>query len=360
MASSTTHSEFDAKTDALTVAKAFPNSIKGKTILITGVNRKGIGYTTAQAFASQGARLLIFAGRSASKLEECITDLKKEYARVEYRALELDVSSQASARKAAAEVNSWTDVPSIDLVINNAGVMNLPHSFTPEGVEMHLATNHLGHFIFTNGIAGKLIEASKKAQAAGANPGSVRVVNLASMGIYASGIRFSDLRWEKPDTAIPEDERPNHALTKAFNIDVPENEPYFPAFAYSASKTAAVLFSIGLNERLFRQHGILALSVNPGEIRTELGRNSDPEYLRQAYAAFEAHGSGFKTQEQGAATSLVAATDPGLSVPSADGVGAFLQDCQVNPKAPLYATDPVKVAKLWALSEEWAGEKFDY
>lgn len=121
MTSTTTHSEFNKSTEALGVAAAFTSYIKGWTILITGANKLGLGYTTAEALASQSPRCLILTGRSGAKVQECIDGIHAQYPATEISPLLVDLSSQSSVRKAGAEVLSWDDVPTIDIVINNAG-----------------------------------------------------------------------------------------------------------------------------------------------------------------------------------------------------------------------------------------------
>ena len=149
--------DFGFETEGLAVAAAFPASIKGRTILVTGVNKKGIGYTTAESFASQSPKTVILAGRSTEKLQECIDGLKAAYPDGDYRPLKVDLSSQESVRSAAKEVLSWDDVPTIDIVVNNAGVMNIQtRTITSDGVELTMATNHVGHFLLTNLIMSKV------------------------------------------------------------------------------------------------------------------------------------------------------------------------------------------------------------
>ncbi|OQV02875.1 hypothetical protein CLAIMM_07995 [Cladophialophora immunda] len=354
MTTATTHADFGSTTDGLTVAAAFPSAIKDRTILITGVNKKGIGYATAEAFASQSPRCLILAGRSVSKLQECLDALKTAYPNVEYRSLQVDLSSQKSVRAAAAEVMGWADVPSIDIVINNAGIMNIPtRTITEDGVEITMATNHVGHFLLTSLVMPKIITAAKSST----KKGAVRIVNLASMGIYVGGVPFSDMKYEKPVAELPADEKPNIAMMQAYNLPVDESMAYIPTAAYGASKTAAVLFSVGLNDRLYESHGILSLAVNPGEIQTELARNTDPVMLETMLGAAKARGMVWKTQQQGCSTSLVAAVDDKLGRPSDDGNGAFLGDCQIKP-TPAYAVKREYAAKLWEVSEQMTGEKF--
>ena len=355
---STTHSNFDQNTDAVEVAAAFPQAIKDRTVLVTGVNKQGLGYATAEAFASQSPRCLILAGRSTAKVQECIDNLHSRYPAIDIRPLLVDLSSQKSVRSAATEVLGWTDVPSIHLVVNNAGIMrhgaksdgDVPRS--EDGIEDMFATNHLGHFLLTNLIMPKITAAAKDTPA-----GSVRIVNLSSSGTWVSPLRASDINWQKPASQLPENERPNFAMMKMAGMNVDEEVPYIPTAAYGQSKTCGILFSVGLNERLFKQHDILSLALNPGEIKTELGRHTDPEWLARAIKKREEMGiMHWKTQSQGASTILVAACDPKLGLPESDGHGQFLGDCQIT-KAPAYATDKEHAEKLWQISEELTSQK---
>ena len=226
-------------------------------------------------------------------------------------------------------------------------------TITSDSVELTMATNHVGPFLLTNLLLPKMIAAAKLAQ-----KGSVRLINLSSNGIAVSGVRFSDLLYEKPASAMPKpDEYPNLAMMQAFDLPVSEATTYFPTIAYGASKTAAVLFSVGLNDKLYDKYGILSFAVNPGEIRTELGRNTEPSMLERMLAKAAQYGLKWKTLEQGCSTTLLTATDNTLRVPKKDGTGAFWSDCQVKV-APGYATNMEYARKLWEVSERWTGEKF--
>jgi NAD(P)-dependent dehydrogenase (short-subunit alcohol dehydrogenase family) len=224
----TTHSEFGALTDAIDIAAAFPDSVKGKTILITGVNKLGIGFSTAEALATQSPKVLILAGRSSAKLQECIDALKPKYSSVDFRPLILDLSSQSAVREGAKEFNSWNDVPSLDLLINNAGVMNIPdRQLSPEGIELTFATNHIGHFLFTNLIAAKLISAAKPS-----SKGVVRVVNVSSRAVNYGPVRFSDINLEKVSKDLAVSEQPGYESLQAMYPGDITGESYHPAVAY--------------------------------------------------------------------------------------------------------------------------------
>ncbi|KAL6247515.1 hypothetical protein RBB50_005861 [Rhinocladiella similis] len=351
----TTYTEFHKNTKALSVAAAFPEAVKGRTILITGVNKLGIGYTTAEALASEGPRCLILAGRSPSKVQECIDALGSKYPNVDYRLLEVDLSSQASIKKAGSAVMSWSDVPTIDLVINNAGVMNIPQrTLSVDGIEMHFATNHLGHFLLTNLIMPKVISAAKTS-----SPGFVRIINVSSVGTMVSPLRVSDVNFTIPVKDLPESEKPNLAILKASRLPADDNLVYIPFAAYGQSKTSNVLFSVGLNDRLYDKYGILSLALHPGEMESELSRHTDKEWLAKVVEARAEHGSVFKSLEAGASTTVVAALDPKLGRPGSDGKGYFLSDCQIGSVQP-YAVDEGISRKLWELSEGFVGEKFTW
>jgi NAD(P)-dependent dehydrogenase (short-subunit alcohol dehydrogenase family) len=353
---STTVADFGAKTEASAVASTFPASINGRTILITGVNKLGIGYAIVQALAAHSPRRLILSGRSQAKLQECLDSLRLEHPDVDFRSLVVDLSSQKSVRNAAAEVLRWEDTPVIDIVVNNAGIMSIPErTLSEDGVELHLATNHVGHFLFTNLIMPKIIAAAKDA-----HPGAARIINVSSVGTMASPFRASDVNWYKPTSQLPEKESPNLALMKSAGIVVDEETSYIPMGAYGQSKTANILYSVALNERLSEKYGVLSIAVHPGEIRTELHRTTDLAWLEQTEEWREKMGVEWKTLDQGASTSLVAALDPKLGKPNSDGYGQFLNDCQISNMAPLYALDKAEAERVWNITEAMVKEKFSW
>ena len=150
---------------------------------------------------------------------------------------ELDLSSLESIRSAADELRS--KYPSIDLLINNAGVMFTPKSTTKDGFELQFGTNHLGHFAFTNLLLDRVLAA----------PGS-RVVTVSSIGhrFARRGIRFDDLQWENG---------------------------YSRVGAYGQAKLANLLFTYELQRRL-QGTDTIAVAAHPGGSRTELTRNLPP------------------------------------------------------------------------------------
>ncbi|ETS77713.1 hypothetical protein PFICI_09775 [Pestalotiopsis fici W106-1] len=357
----TTHSEFNDQTEALEVANAFADSVRGKTVLVLGVNRLGLGFTTAEAFASQTPAHLIIASRTPSKIQECIDALEKEYPDVNYRLLQIDLSKQKSVRTAAAEVLSWDDIPTIDIVVQNGGTMGIEErTLTEEGIELHLATNHVGNFLFANLIMPKLIKAAERNPV----PGATRVISVSSGSPQMSVMRWSDLTFETKNCDLPESEQPNYGFLKMAGCADPENQSYIPWEGYNQSKVANLLFAIGLSARVYDKHGILSVAVHPGVIVTELGRRIPPEGLAAVVEMEKAGLINRKNQQAGSSTSLVAALDPKLGKPEPkdgkENYGAMLSNCQIWDGVKPLASSSSEAEKLWKWSEEVVGEQFAY
>jgi NAD(P)-dependent dehydrogenase (short-subunit alcohol dehydrogenase family) len=170
-------------------------------VLITGVSPNGLGLATACAFAPYSPGLLLLATRSAASLSAAQAEVTKLAPSCPVKLLTLDLSSMATARAAASEMNSWTDVAKLDILINNAGIMSTPWGKSPDGIEQQFATNHIGHFVFTNLIMPKIMAARG------------RIVNVSSSGYQYGPVRFDD-----------------------YNFD--DGKEYTPEAAYGQSKTA--------------------------------------------------------------------------------------------------------------------------
>lgn len=176
--------------------------------------------------------------------------------------------------------------------------------------------------------------------------GATRIINVSSLGHMYSPIRFSDYNFthNKP---VPAEESPNwERLTWR---GATETLGYQPMVAYGQSKTANILFSVSLNQRLQRQ-GIYSFALHPGAVRSAGGApmlDVLPEHVTKFFQLF-------KTIDQGASTTMVAAFDPTLR-PDA---GVFLSDCQVAEPCP-WAVDQNSSEKLWRLSEQLVGQEFD-
>jgi len=313
-------SRFNARSTALEVIKG--HDLSGKVALVTGAS-SGIGVETARALLSAGTEVVL-AVRDLEKGGKVLEDLQASTVNARASLLHLDLGLLESVRTAAAEFLSKHDT--LQILINNAGIMATPHSYTPDGFESQFGTNHLGHFLLAN----LLLPALKNADLA-------RVVALSSTAHLRSDIHWDDVNYR--------------------------SRPYDKWEAYGQSKTAGVLFAVGLTHK-FSSEGIFANAVHPGGIMTGLQKDLPDEEMR-AMGWITADGKlreGFKTVQQGASTSTWAAVGPELG-----GVGGlYLEDCaQAAPFDPAlayrgvkaYAVDPESAARLWKLSEEMVGLK---
>ncbi len=238
--------------------------------------------------------------------------------------------------------------------------MNLPtRMLSPEGIELTFATNHIGHYLLTCLLLPRLLAATKYQP-----KGAVRIVNVSSLSPSMGKMRWSDINFDKVNKTLPEEEQPIYDVHRRWGAIDPEEKAYLPLEGYNQSKVANLLFSIGLNHRLYARHGILSLTLHPGIIQTELGRNMTPETLDAVMAMAQTGMIKLRSLGAGAATSLVAALDPKLGMPGAgspsgkENYGAFLVDCQISDAALAKATESKEAERLWRLSEELVGEKF--
>lgn len=161
------------------MAAKYAKTINGKVILVTGASPDGLGEEFCLTVAKYQPKLLILAGRNVDKLHATETKLANTYPDVSTKTLELDLESLSKAAKAAAEVNSWEDVPCVDLVVNNAAIMAVDFALTKDGFEKQLAVNYLAPWVFTNSIMPKILASSQP-----------RIVFVSS-----SGHRWGPVRW---------------------------------------------------------------------------------------------------------------------------------------------------------------------
>jgi len=310
--------------------------------------------------ASQSPAHLILAGRTPAKLDKCINLLKAQFPSVDYRPLMVDLSSQKSVKQAAAEVLSWIDVPTVDIIINSAGVMGIPErTLSEDGIELHFATNHIGHWLLTCSLMPKLIKAAQ-----GSPKGATRIVNVTSGSPQIARMRWSDTNFETLNKDLPEDEQPNYPFIERWGYKDVRNKRYVGLEGYNQSKVANVLFSIGATERLYEKYGILSLAVHPGVIHTELVRSFEPEILEGIKELGKAGVYTFKTLGAGASTSLVAALDPklgpGVTKDGKENYGVYLDDCQISDKALPTSVSSAGAERLWKLTERLAEEQFSW
>ncbi|RMZ70346.1 Short-chain dehydrogenase TIC 32 chloroplastic [Pyrenophora seminiperda CCB06] len=334
-----THLEWNCATGGLEVAKAFADRIRGKNVLITGVSPESISSSIALSFASQAAALIILASRTKSKLEQVHKSIKVAYPDVHVKIVLMDLLSQESVKNAANEVSQLTG--RLDIIINNAGFLTKQRQTTKEGIEGQFGANHIGHFLLTNLLMRQLLSS-----ASSSTPGATRVINLTSLGYQITPVRFSDYNLEKRNEDIPEEER-HGQLLPAFEKGSADG--YNGWVAYGQSKTANILFSVGINEK-FGPKGVKSYAVHPGLVWSGMshGLDAEEEATLKQISNFE------KNHDQGASTVMVAALDPALNKPK----GVLLHDCQMWDALP-YATDPKIAERLWNLSKTLVQKYFE-
>jgi NAD(P)-dependent dehydrogenase (short-subunit alcohol dehydrogenase family) len=284
----------------------------GRTAVITGANT-GLGYETAAALAANGAHVVL-AVRNLDKGKDAADRIAASTPGAGVTVQELDLSSLESIRTAADELRSRYDT--IDLLINNAGVMWTPKQTTKDGFELQFGTNHLGHFAFTGLLLDRLLPV----------PDS-RVVTVSSQGHrIRAGIHFDDLQWE---------------------------HDYDRVAAYGQSKLANLLFTYELQRRL-RTSNNVATAAHPGGSNTELARNV-PLAQRLAFTVLAPVVT--QSAAMGALPTLRAATDPGVLGGQYFGPQGFLEQ-RGNPKVVTSSDQSYDIdlqRRLWKVSEELTG-----
>jgi NAD(P)-dependent dehydrogenase (short-subunit alcohol dehydrogenase family) len=308
-------SGFGARSTALEVIAG--HDLRGRDAIVTG-GASGIGVETVRALAGAGARVVI-AARDTAKANDVAQALREDTGSPSVEARDLDLASLGSVR---AFVEGYlAERRPLHILINNAGIMAPPLSYTVDGFESQFGTNHIGHFALTDG----LLPALKAA-------GRARVVSLSSIGHRRSRVHFDDINFRE--------------------------RAYDPFLGYGQSKTANALFAVGLT-RHHADAGITCNAVMPGGILTGLQKHMSRDE-QVALGWFDEAGTPnprFKSAAQGAATSIWAAVAEDL-----EGVGGrYLEDCAIaapwTEARPMsgympYALDRDDAERLWTMSEQ--------
>jgi NAD(P)-dependent dehydrogenase (short-subunit alcohol dehydrogenase family) len=196
-------------------------SFAGRTAIVTGAN-SGLGAVAARELARVGAKVIL-AVRNPGRGEAAAREMTGD---IEVR--QLDLQSLASVRQFADGVSH------VDVLVNNAGIMAVPHAVTSDGFESQIGTNHLGHFALTNLLLPKVTD---------------RVVTVSSMMHYMGYVSLRDLNWT--------------------------SRPYSAWLAYGQSKLANLLFTSELQRRLeVADSKLRAVAAHPGYSRTNLQGHS--------------------------------------------------------------------------------------
>ncbi|RED59373.1 SDR family NAD(P)-dependent oxidoreductase [Cohnella lupini] len=289
--------------------------LRGKIAIVTG-GHGGIGLETTRILSNAGATVIVGA-RDVKKAQDNLSAIRN------VEVIHLDLADPRSIDQFAVEFMKSNRA--LDILINNAGVANPPTIKDARGFDTQFATNHLGHFQLTVRLWDALIKS-----------GNSRVITLSSIAHMVGPIDFGDLNFTK--------------------------RPYNKDIAYGESKTACSLFAVELDKR-GKEHGIRAFAVNPGAILTGLTRHLTDEELAAWGVRRGDNGNfiapeGFKTIEQGAATSVWCAVSPSLEGKG----GVYCEDCDIAAIAPAdstllsgvrpWAIDQSAAETLWNASED--------
>lgn len=311
-------SAFGAATSADEIVAGL--DLSDKTMLVTGAS-SGLGIEATRVLAAAGAKV-IMAVRDLDKARRVADSLQDLVPHARIELVKLELAELCSVRECADQVLSSNS--KLDVLINNAAVMAIPLAHTVHGFELQFATNYLGHFLLTC----LLVPSLKRVHGA-------RIVIVSSYAHRYGDVDFDDLHYQR--------------------------RPYDKWQAYGQSKTANVLFAVGLTKRL-KKFGITANALHPGAINTDLGRaltTEERDELRKNNP-----NTFWKTPAQGAATEVWAAVSPDLA-----GVGGrYLEDCrlaelaadQQSPGYFAYAVDEDAAERLWDLSERLVGQRFPF
>jgi NAD(P)-dependent dehydrogenase (short-subunit alcohol dehydrogenase family) len=284
-------SGFGAKSTGAEVVAGL--DLRGKVAIVTG-GYSGIGLETVRALAKQSAKVIVPV-RDRAKAGPALAEIAGQV-----ETADMDLGDIASVRRFAESVKA--SHTRLDLLINNAGIMACPETRVGPEWESQFGTNHLGHMALTLGVLDLL-----------QNTSGARVVALSSTGHKISGIRWDDIHFH--------------------------TTPYDKWQAYGQSKTANALFANALSRRL-RASGGHAFAVHPGGIFTPLQRHLGIEeqvrlgWINADGSPSELAKAGFKSTEQGCATTLWAATSAAL----VGKAGVYCEDCDIA--SPTIAGSP--------------------
>ena len=284
-------------------------NLKNKTVVISGATN-GIGKAAAIELSKENPKLL-FTYRNKHLADELLAEIKALSPDTLVHSVYCDFSKQDSIKKCADEIIGLCG--NIDVLINNAGVVNTSYHETSEGIENTFAVNHLGYFLFTNLLLNKL---------KGEN--EARIVNVSS----AAHSFVKEMQWED------------------INFKNNFGQGLRP---YGQSKLANLLFTRYLSIKLSTEN-ISVNAIHPGGVNTSLGSQNKAWYskpLRLILRPF------FRSPLKGAESIIYLATK------QEDGVtGEYFVDSKIH-KSSTYSKNLEEAHKLWGLSEELVGQTFN-
>ncbi len=287
-----------------------------RVALITGGN-SGIGFAIASKLAAQGFHVIL-ASRNQQSSAQAMARMRASTPSASVESIPLDVASFASVRQCAAAFQAKGHL--LHLLINNAGgsVPGKQASFTADGFERTLGTNHLGHFLLTN----LLLDNLKRSAPARVITVSSRLHNPAYGGRPWPDFDYNNLKGEKY---------------------------YNPQVFYRNSKLANIWFAYELNRRLMGT-GVTSNAVCPGFVPAAIGARRTSPLERFLYQQILARLPFARSLEQASASYLVAATDPRF-----ERIGGKLIADGVEVRSSVESYDEQKARRLWETSLTWCG-----
>jgi len=284
-------------------------NLKNKTIVISGATN-GIGKAAAIELSKENPQLL-FTYRNQDLANELLAEIQNLSPDTLVHSVYCDFSSQDSIKKCTDKINDLCR--DIDVLINNAGVVNTSYHETSEGIENTFAVNHLGYFLFTNLLLQKL---------KGGN--ETRIVNVSS----AAHSFVKKMQWED------------------INFKNNFGQGLRP---YGQSKLANLLFTRYLAIKLSAEN-ISVNAIHPGGVNTSLGSQNKAWYSKPLRLILKPF---FRSPLKGAESIIYLATKQD------DGVtGEYFVDSKIH-KSSSYSKNLEEAHKLWSLSEELVGQTFN-
>ena len=308
------------KTDKWTTSK-MPDQT-GRIAVVTGAN-SGLGLISTRELARKGARV-VMACRNMEKAEKARDDLRAELPESLLDVMELNLADLSSVRRFTEKYKN--KYGRLDILLNNAGLMAIPYAKTKDGFEMQFGTNHLGHFALT----GRLMDIIVKTRGS-------RIVTVSSAAAALGKINFDNLM----------------------------NESSYNRWrAYGTSKLANILFAYELRRRLERGgKETVSIAAHPGSsatgLRTDLMDSKTPFLHRIMSRFFEIIS---QSAYMGALPQLYAATESEPGGCAYIGPNGLFQRAGYPAcvRSPASSYDEALAARLWAVSEELTGVKYDF
>jgi NAD(P)-dependent dehydrogenase (short-subunit alcohol dehydrogenase family) len=283
--------------------EARSDAMQGRICLVTG-STSGIGKATALGLAKLGATVIV-VGRDRDRGSAAVAEISAASGNPNVDLLLADLSSQASVRQLARDVQSR--YPNLHVLVNNAGGVYSQRSETVDGIETTFAINHLAYFLLTNLLL-DLLKASAPA----------RIVNVTSTAEARGSIDFEDLQGKRQYRAFP---------------------------AYAQSKLANVMFTYELADRLAGT-GVIVNCVHPGMVASGFGQNNSG-WMRLGINLMRPF---MKSPAQGARTPIYVASSPDVAGLS----GKYFMDRKAV-RSSRSSYDAAIRHRLWQISAQMTG-----